>query len=127
VALTDTGTVWHWGETPAGTFPVPAPIAGLSGISAIAVKGSHGLALDGFGAVWTWGMNSSGQLGDGTLANRAAPAKIIDSGIVRISSGNIYSFALRSDGTALGWGDNTRGQLGIGSDNLSVTPILVTH
>ena len=39
-------------------------------------KHDHSLALDSEGNIYTWGRNSSGQLGDGTTTNKDIPTKI---------------------------------------------------
>jgi alpha-tubulin suppressor-like RCC1 family protein len=126
IALTSDGTVWEWGRTFAGDLSTPTKVAVLPVISAIVAE-SHVLALDSSGGVWTWGRNTEGQLGDGTVDSRAIPARVIDSGIVRIGAGDNSSYAIRSDGTVLAWGYNQTGQLGIGSSGSMVTPILVTR
>ncbi|GMU35468.1 MAG: hypothetical protein AMXMBFR20_33400, partial [Planctomycetia bacterium] len=36
----------------------------------------HTLAIKDGGAVWAWGLNSSGQLGDGTTTNRLIPVQV---------------------------------------------------
>src|SRR5207248_1308640 len=77
------GTVWSWGsnlndrlgDTSAGRTS-PAQVSGLSGIIAVAAGETHSLALKNDGTVWTFGGNGAGQLGDGTTADRAAPAMV---------------------------------------------------
>ena len=44
----------------------PVQMSEVSGIEAIAAGGAHGLALKDDGAVWAWGSNQTGQLGNGT-------------------------------------------------------------
>ncbi|MFB3777782.1 MAG: hypothetical protein ACE141_09225 [Bryobacteraceae bacterium] len=55
---------------------VPAPVTGLTGVTAIATSYSHGLALKEDGTVWAWGENWFGQLGDGTRTKRLVPAQV---------------------------------------------------
>ena len=72
--------------------------------------------LDATGAVWAWGGNGSGQLGDGTWSDRTTPVAIGGlTNVVAIAAGAQHSVALRSDGTVWTWGANANGQLGIGS------------
>ena len=76
LALRNDGTVWAWGRnydgqlgngTVAGDEPlpvtVPVRVSGLSGVIQIAAGARHSMALKGDGTVWTWGANTSGQLG----------------------------------------------------------------
>ena len=87
MALKSDGTVWVWGRnnygqlgngtTDSSAHSTPSQVPGLSGISAIAAGGAHALALKSDGTVvWAWGMNSTGQLGDGTQTNRSSPVQV---------------------------------------------------
>ena len=78
-------------------------------------------------ALWLWGRNIVGQLGDNTLVNKSSPVQTIAGGTnwKQVSSG--YSgIAIKTDGTLWSWGLNGYGQLG---DNTVVTkssPVQVT-
>src|SRR5690242_67333 len=77
-------------------------------------QGSHVLVLRN-GTVWTWGNNSSGQLGDGTTTSRTYPAQVDDlMSVTQIAAGTNFSAALKADGTVWTWGTNSSGQLGTG-------------
>lgn len=72
---------------------------------AVAVGVQHSLWLKPDGTVWAWGVNSSGQLGDGTLTRRTAPVQVVGlNSIAAIAAGNNWSLALRTDGTVWSWG-----------------------
>ena len=79
------------------------------------------------GAVWAWGANNSGQLGDGGSSNRAVAAPVSGSltGVTAIAAGDSHALAVTSDGTVWGWGANGSGQLGDGSITNRPTPIQV--
>lgn len=51
----------------------PAPVNGLTGVVAISAGGNHTVALKWDGSVVSWGSNTYGQLGDGTLAQHLSP------------------------------------------------------
>lgn len=87
LALKKDGSVWAWGEHSDGTtlgtrqgypptFEVPYPVAGLTNVVAIAAGSYHSLALAKDGAVWAWGRNNRGQLGEGTRENRPTPVRV---------------------------------------------------
>ena len=80
---------------------------------------------------YAWGLNSHGQLGDGTTTRRLVPVGIDDSGVLsgktvlNVSGGYLHSLALCSDGTVAAWGSSAQGQLGHGSTTGSFTPVAV--
>ncbi|MFF5206373.1 RCC1 domain-containing protein [Streptosporangium sp. NPDC000396] len=78
--------------------------------------------------VQTWGLNSSGQLGDATTTARRTPvtaAGVITAGVTSVSAGAFHNLALLSNGTVRAWGRNAEGQLGDGAtlpDGNNLTP-----
>lgn len=85
-------------------------------IKQISVGEDHVLALDDKGDVYAWGVNDTGQLGDGTTTNISMPIKLDISNIKQISAGGAHSMALNSNGKILTWGNNDFAQLGLGEN-----------
>lgn len=84
---------------------------------------THFLGIRTDGTVWAWGENGSGQLGDGTAVDRAAPVQIPSlTGARDIALGADFSLALMADGTVRSWGANASGQLGIGTTTPRLAP-----
>jgi hypothetical protein len=78
------------------------------------------------GAVRCWGLNSNGQLGDGTLVQRTIPTAV--SGMttaVEMSVGDYHACAAVGVGRARCWGWNAFGQLGDGTTTQRTTPVEV--
>ena len=76
--------------------------------------------------VWTWGDNTSGELGDGTTNNHVSPIRVqTPSDASALAGGNTHSLALASDGTVWAWGSNVYGQLGDGTTNQHLSPVQV--
>ena len=88
----------------------------------VAAGYGHTLAVDRFGATYSWGNNTFGQLGDGTTNPSLVPIVVPGlSGIVDVAAGGdtfvAFSFAVRSDGVVFAWGYNGAGELGLGNTN----------
>jgi alpha-tubulin suppressor-like RCC1 family protein len=89
----------------------------------------HTCALRNDGAVFCWGLNSSGQLGDGSTTQRNLPTAHATlgtaSGVVALTAGANHTCALKSNHEVLCWGENGNGQLGNGTttSTLSNPPV----
>ena len=74
---------------------------------------AHTCASLSDGRIFCWGANESGQLGDGTTADRAVPAQVAGtSGTVE--AGQAHTCAFTAGGQAACWGADSSGQLGDG-------------
>lgn len=70
------------------------------------------------GALYCWGLNSYGQLGDGTYVSRRTPAVVpgLESGVTDASIGWFHACAIRASRLYC-WGLNNYGQLGLNDYN----------
>ena len=76
------------------------------------------VALDEEGNIYSWGKNNSGQLGDWSVFNRRAPARITSLNQINfVSCGSSHCIAVDKSGRMFTWGENSSAQLGIGSTN----------
>ena len=77
--------------------------------------GSHTVILKADGTVWSYGINSSYELGDGTTTSSDMPIKVkFPEGTIikQIAVGNTHNLALDSEGNVWGWGANSNNALG---------------
>jgi alpha-tubulin suppressor-like RCC1 family protein len=126
MALLSDGTVWVWGRDTFGQLGnggtsanSPVPVLANLPLAAFSIAGGrdHALAVLSDGTVWSWGSDTSGQLGDGSGATSSQqPVQVagIDGGGV-VSAGISHSVVLRFDDlTVWSWGADVFGQLGDG-------------
>jgi alpha-tubulin suppressor-like RCC1 family protein len=136
-ARTGAGGAKCWGRNSFGQLGdgsnteriTPVDVSGLtSGVAAIATRQSHTCALTSTGGVKCWGLNSTGQLGDASTTQRAAPVDVsgLSSGVSAIAVGQAHTCALTDTGGVKCWGDNGNGQLGDGTNSQRTTPVNVS-
>jgi alpha-tubulin suppressor-like RCC1 family protein len=107
----------------------PVQVSGLtSGVAAVSTGGVHSCALTPGGALFCWGSNGSGQIGDGTTTDRLTPVSVsgLSSGVAAVSAGNLHSCALTTAGAVRCWGFNVSGRLGDGTTTQQQTPVPVS-
>jgi alpha-tubulin suppressor-like RCC1 family protein len=65
-------------------------------------------------ALYAWGSNSNGRLGDNTATNRSSPVSVVGgfTDWIHVAGGENHALGLRADGTAWAWGSNANGQFG---------------
>jgi alpha-tubulin suppressor-like RCC1 family protein len=139
LALGQDGTVWAWGSndygeigsgTPASGAKVATPVQvpGLAGMVAISAGTNFSVALKNDGTLWSWGLNLSCQLGDGTTISHTAPAPVIAlTSVTAFGSGASHSLAVRSGGLVWAWGFNLSNELGTPFIAYSTVPVVVTR
>jgi alpha-tubulin suppressor-like RCC1 family protein len=136
-AVNASGGVLCWGDNTYNQLgdgtttnrATPTPVSGLGGgVIAVSAGGSHSCAITSTGAVYCWGENSAGQLGDGTTTQRATPTLVpaIQSGATAIATGSAHSCAVTTGGAAKCWGFNIHGELGDGTTVEKHTPVAVS-
>jgi alpha-tubulin suppressor-like RCC1 family protein len=130
------GTLWTWGYNQSGQLGLgtagsptydkysPQQVGIDTDWSTVAPGGNHTLALKNSGSLYAWGMNSSGQLGDGTTTLRNSPV-LVASGTVwkMVAAGSTHSAGIKSDNSLWAWGDNSYGELGDGSSTNRAAPV----
>ena len=80
------------------------------------------------GSTWSWGADSSYQLGNGTLGQAASPVRFYaPPGVTyqSLATGSATSYALTSTGQVYAWGVSFAGQVGNGTYQTSRSPVLV--
>lgn len=128
-ALKLDGSVYVWGNNSLNIQSMKhlTKLNSLSNIIAVDSGGVFMLALKNDGTVYAWGRGTSGQLGNGSSENSAAPVKVSGlTNIIAISAGSKHALALKGDGTVYAWGSNNSGQIGSNSTTGTNIPVQVT-
>lgn len=113
-----------WGSIVSGGVLLTGLVAGVAGPSAADASS---------GAVFSWGDNTSGQLGDGTTTRSTVPIAVDTSGylagktVTKVAAGSYGACALTSDGLVYCWGYGGGGFLGNGSTSNSSVPVPIDN
>lgn len=123
-AIKTDGSLWMWGSGSTGqlgngtTVTRSTPVSVLGGNTIkwryVACGHAHTAGIKVDGTLWTWGFNSTGQLGTGDTASKSSPTTVTGGGTTwkQVSLAYNHSAAIKTDGTLWTWGRNTLGQLG---------------
>jgi alpha-tubulin suppressor-like RCC1 family protein len=129
-----TQSLWSWGQNTVGQLglnntlskSIPTKLTATATFKApwlaIAANGSYCLVLQSNGAIYSWGDDSDGQLGQLTSATPLVPTPTLAPGqpAIAIAAGGAHALAIQQDRSLISWGLNDAGQLGLG--NLTSTP-----
>jgi alpha-tubulin suppressor-like RCC1 family protein len=126
------------GTTPAmASDPVLISIDSLGGHFNAGQSAACGIDNSGTGgtkgAVWCWGDNTFGQIGDGTTTDANQPVRVVanpaigfnNTEVTAVSVGNTSACALEG-GVVFCWGSNFSGQLGNGSSSTPTNVVKVS-
>lgn len=105
----------------------------LENVVSVSMGSATCAATEG-GTARCWGLNSSGEIGDGTTTTRLLPVNVRNSndsgalsGVEAISAGGNYACAKMAGGTAFCWGNNGQGRLGDGTTSTRLLPVEVRN
>ncbi|AUG29522.1 MULTISPECIES: hypothetical protein [Microbacterium] len=141
-AIDTNGGLYCWGSAAgkwrAGTVDASVPTriiptgetpgsAASTRFTSVAVGGTHQLAVDDSGVVYSWGQSESPALGLGSTTTATAPTKLpptsFGAAVVSVSASLDTSFAIDAYGRLYGWGANGNGQLGNGDNRGAGLPV----
>jgi alpha-tubulin suppressor-like RCC1 family protein len=139
LAIGSDGKLYAWGANGTGqlgdgsvtdrTSPVVVSLPAGVSATAVAAGHSHSLAMGSDGKLYAWGVNTRGQLGDGSFMDQMTPVVVsLPAGVTAtaVAAGSEHSLAMGSDGKLYAWGGNFCGELGDGSTTDQVIPVVVS-
>jgi alpha-tubulin suppressor-like RCC1 family protein len=141
LAVKQDGSVWAWGENDAGQVgdgkdsytpdyglreEVPFQVVNIGDMVAVDTGSTHSLGLGRDGALWSWGNNQLGELGQGTFDTKQhpVPQQVASLGntVTGIGAGFQNSIVIRNDGSVWAWGADFGGQLCDGQMSMQPFP-----
>jgi alpha-tubulin suppressor-like RCC1 family protein len=124
------------GGTTSSSVPVAVATSGLlAGVTLTQITAGFFFtcALSTTGAVYCWGFNADGELGNNSTTNSSVPVAVTTSGVLSgvtvtqiTADSGFNACALGSNGAAYCWGKNSDGQLGNNTVTSSSVPVAVT-
>jgi alpha-tubulin suppressor-like RCC1 family protein len=128
-AIQTNGTLWAWGDNSVGQLGIgtiaatqyssPVQIGALTNWKQVSSGAFYTAATKTDGTLWTWGTNTYGQLGNGTIVYYSSPIQVGSlTNWKQVACGGNFIAAIKTDGTLWTWGINTAGQLGNGTVNI---------
>lgn len=131
--ITQARAVFCWGDNSFGQLgngslssrPVPTRVAAITdSVVQVVTSLTAACALTQAAAVWCWGRNGFGVVGNGTSGGLpvAIPVRILAGGVAQLAAGHEHMCARRTDGTIACWGNDGIGQTGTGLFDDVTTP-----
>lgn len=137
-AIDDLGDAWCWGDGDFGKLgsgtssesdrhtPVSVSMPTSIGFASVRAGDNHTCAVSKSGSIYCWGLDSSGQLGDGPgLDSVSMPV------LAQVEAGTVDDLVVGGNNTCVVtrggelecWGDNNDGELGQGHFGYSLEPV----
>jgi alpha-tubulin suppressor-like RCC1 family protein len=138
LAVTTSGNLLAWGFGAAGQLgdgtadqhtPTPVPLPAGVSVTGVAAGQFFSLAVTSTGAVFGFGQNDMGELGNGTMTSTDTPVMAVlppGTSVRAVTAGCQHTLAITRTGTLLAWGTNGDGQLGTGVPGATATPMPVS-
>ena len=136
--LTGGGAAYCWGLEDQGALAdgsdsrlqqPPVAVAGGHTFTAVSEADRNGCGVDAGGAMWCWGPNAYGELGDddsSTATVALLPVQVAgDTQFSSVSSGFAYACGVTTNGVVQCWGENVTGQLGDSTTSIRTAPTAV--
>jgi alpha-tubulin suppressor-like RCC1 family protein len=114
-------TAQHAGPQPITSFPAAVSIV------EVAAGGAMTCAITNSSALYCWGANNAGQVGNGlsvplSMGGVTTPTVIISGGVKHVAVGGFHTCVIKADDSLYCWGQNSFGQLGDSTQNGTKQP-----
>lgn len=122
-----TGMETQPGTPPPASSPSPTPSPSYADV---ATGSNSTCARKSDGVLKCWGLNSAGQIGDGSTSNRSTPV-LVDAGVtyqsiaIGSNGGQAHTCGITSSGVLKCWGSNAWGEVGDGTTTDRSSPVII--
>ena len=134
VLAVQTGRLYVWGNNSFGqlglntltNYSSPVQVGTLSTWFRIATCGNNfsaGILTNG--TLYSWGLNSYGQLGTSNQTNYSSPIQLGSTAWTQLAGSYFNTLAIQTNGTLWAWGYNFKGQLGLSDQTNRSSPVQV--
>lgn len=129
-AVRTDGKVACWGKNDKGqlgdgsvgtSVTMPVEVTGVTNAVAVSAGFDHTCAVTDTGALYCWGGNFYGALGNGDNIDQSAPVQVFASGVQAVEASDLFTCAIKTDFTVWCWGLNSTGSLGNGTYNVNAS------
>ena len=116
------------GASSTGDATSPRRVGTSSGWKSVDAGAAHTCGLSKSGALYCWGSDNAGQVGDGSAASDPVPSpkRIGAAAWSSVSAGGEHTCAVSAGGLLGCWGSDASGQLGNGSGGSQAVPRQIT-
>lgn len=132
VGISSSGIAWSWGRNYQGSLgrndstsiSVSSPVSVVGGFTdwtQVECRSSQTVGVRANGTLWSWGVNSHGNLGDNSTVHKSSPVSVLGgfTDWTQVASSGSSNFGIRANGTLWAWGYNGYGELGQNIQGLS--------
>jgi alpha-tubulin suppressor-like RCC1 family protein len=111
----------------AHSFGIPVRVLGGHSFAQVSAGRHLSCGVTTAGAVYCWGLNDTGQLGNGSVGGfSSTPVRVSGTqNFMQVGAGYLHACAITVAGAAYCWGANTNGQVGDASTTSRLTPTAV--
>jgi alpha-tubulin suppressor-like RCC1 family protein len=137
LAIDKNNNTWAWGPNDQGQLganlsalvrtPKSIVLGANKTFCQVNIGGGFSIMIDRVGKIWSWGVNTSGFIGDNTTTARYTPINLagVNKTFCKVASGGGWTLAIANTGRLWGWGLNTNGRIGDNSTTQRNTPVSI--
>jgi alpha-tubulin suppressor-like RCC1 family protein len=94
--------------------------------NSVSAAEGHSAAIRNDGALFTWGVGTSGRLGLNDVISRSSPTQVGSSSWTQVTAGTTHTAGILNNNLIYSWGNDGNGQLGLGTvGGIQISPVVL--